>query len=244
MSIAEKLVTIAENEQRVYEAGRLKTLRDSEYMNAKVSGTAIAVNDVNAVEHSVGCYLTSDTITDFSGIEVTRYGKNFLNDAKRTKPAYGNVYFGTETAKGSFPLPAGTYTFSVEIAPNFTPNVFVYKKDGTEIAKAYIKSYVSFTLIEKTDVIVKVLNNNLTSEEDVYTAQIELGSVATSYEQYVKPTTHRANADGMVDDITSVSPNMTLISNTGAVVINANYLRDIDTYIDNLKTNVALTGGE
>lgn len=173
-------------------------------------------------------------IADLSTVEVKRYGKNLLNDAKRTKPTYGNVYFGTETSNGSFTLPAGTYTFSVDIVSGINPNVYVNKKDGTQIAVNYGKNYVSFTLTEQTDIVVKVYNGNITSAEQVYTAQIERGAIKTTYEPYIEPTTYQFNVNGTpAEPIKSISPNMTLISSDEGAVINCNYNINTKTYIDN-----------
>ena len=68
MSIAEKLQTIAENEQKVYNSGKLAVLKDSKYMNANVNGTVIAVNDVSPIEHELGVSVRSKNLYDSSRI--------------------------------------------------------------------------------------------------------------------------------------------------------------------------------
>ena len=48
-----------------------------------VSGTnVVMVDDVSEIPHDVGVRLKSDTITDFSGISVTRYGGNLFDCLK------------------------------------------------------------------------------------------------------------------------------------------------------------------
>ena len=42
--------------------------------------------------------------------------------------------------------------------------------------------------------------------------QIELGTTATDYEPYTEPTTYQSTADGIVEGIKSISPNMTLLT--------------------------------
>lgn len=63
------------------------------------------------------------------------------------------------------------------------------------------------------------------------------------YEPYTE-TIYTANADGTVEGVKSISPNMTLIPNNNAVTVECEYLRDIDLYIDNLLKSVAMIGGE
>lgn len=75
MSIAEKLTTIAENEQRVFEAGKQTVLNRSNETEKTESGKVVSIYDGSPL-HNVTVRLTSDTITDFSGIKVTKYGKN------------------------------------------------------------------------------------------------------------------------------------------------------------------------
>ena len=75
MSIAEKLTTIAENEQRVFEAGKQTVLNRSNETEKTESGKVVSIYDGSPL-HNVTVRLTSDTITDFSGIKVTKYSKN------------------------------------------------------------------------------------------------------------------------------------------------------------------------
>ena len=121
----------------------------------------------------------------------------------------------------------------------------------TEYQHISVSGVVNAQPDESHDTLVLMFYGNVTgtlSDGEYYSyfknIQIELGTTATDYEPYTEPTTYQSTADGTVEGVKSISPNMTLLSNNNGVVINANYLRDIDTYIDNLITNVALTGGE
>ena len=67
-------------------------------------------------------------------------------------------------------------------------------------------------------------NEPLTTEclfEDIY---VEAGSVATGYEQY-NGETYTPNSDGTIN-ITSISPTMTIFTNTPGVTVEAEYNRD------------------
>lgn len=75
MSIAEKLQTISENELKVYEAGK------QHYgLKASVTGVKeITIENVNEHKHNVPITLTSETITDFSNVNITARGKNLCD---------------------------------------------------------------------------------------------------------------------------------------------------------------------
>ena len=361
----------------VYDAGQLKTLQDSEYMNAKVSGTAIAVNDVSPIEHSVGCKVESKNLlppkfntvndenwgqkvnnerrfyfenlkvgqtytfslkkikaianygfffiskekdgvttnviklsqggssiktnasftveegytyyayvlfsaapevidaddnfvalgnfqlelgttatdytpylTDLSDVEVKRYEGNLIDDTLK-KMAGTNIYFGTKDFSKNFTtLFPGTYTLSAKVKDNskFTLYVTDFENGNQNISGWSVAGTTECSLTinvsKTTKVNFKVYHSTFTDASFLEWAKLEVGSTATPYEPYIAPTSFQANLDGTVEGITSVSPNMTLIPSNDGVVINANYLRDIDTYIDNLITDVALTGGE
>lgn len=74
MSIADKLTTVAENVPKVYEAGKINFGRKK-----SVSGEALHIDDINPNKHKVDVNLTSDTITDFSSVNVTACGKNLFD---------------------------------------------------------------------------------------------------------------------------------------------------------------------
>lgn len=73
MSIAEKLVQVAENTPKVCEA--------VQSAKREVNGTVVVAHDISTIEHSVEVKLTNDseTPTDFSGVTVKQNGKNQLN---------------------------------------------------------------------------------------------------------------------------------------------------------------------
>lgn len=191
---------------------------------------------------------------ELSDITVTRYGKN-LCDLKQFKP-YGSgtitllenglTYTGGYyiSLVGSF-LPIGyTYYFKwlYSTEDNITPFWRIQYVDGT---------YSSILQNGKGIAITKAVKNILLYGEMTSTVhtttftnlQIEIGN-ATEYEPYATPQIVKANADGTVNGLKSLSPNVTILTDTEDITINCTYYRDIDTYIDSLTMAVAISGGE
>lgn len=192
--------------------------------------------------------------TDFSGVEVSRYGKNLLSSeigdfANWTKlgDQYTKAYY--------LDLPVGTYTFSCDLS-EIEDNNYGY---------FYLRKSNDDWVTNQSVYIVQVIPNTLpctftvdtgykysfwwwsgvSSRFDHYSNfQLELGTTATPYEPYIEPTTHQSTADGTVEGVTSISPNMTLLSDNNGVVINAHYYKDPDIVMSNLQQAVALSGGE
>lgn len=227
MNIAEKLVKVAENAEPVCEA--VKAAKTA------VSGAVVAVSDVSSIPHPVGVRLTSDTITDFSAVSVKRYGKNlFDKNNPNVKSWYiqgGKIHLGTNGRLLYIPCKPNTaYTMSKTLGAAF------FLAYTTEEPKANISCYGTVTKVADNITITTGANathlvsyffnaasDTITLEEMLASIQIEEGTTATDYEQYQAPTTYTANADGTVDGIRSLSPSMTLVSDTEGVVINARY---------------------
>lgn len=260
-------IHITERYEEGFKDGQLNVLESAEVLKGTKSGSAISVNDVSVVEHNLNVRLTSDTITDFSDITVSRYGKNLFN----LEPMLSAQNWRTDSALNiqgywNYPItgltPNTTYTISMKEngwqgVPNDDINVTLRNDVGIFSSAyslchrggvaSYCKSKVTQTSNEN-GVLYLSFYNPTDERLALFFSKcpemiLAVGSSAVSYEPYKEPQTATANAGGTVEGLTSLSPNMTLISNTDDVTINCEYYRDIDTYIDNLTTNIALTGG-
>lgn len=210
---------------------------------------------------------------DLSTVSVSRYGKNLLQFPyyTTTRTISGITYTvgengsltieGTATANATFnfilasynsalPLKAGNYTLSLG-TPNTAYTQFrlgTIAESGSIVVKADIRysgeKEKVFTLDADTRVYMNcIVGKGDTVPKTTFYPMLEFGSTATTYEPYIKPQTVQANADGIVEGIETL-PNMTLIPDNQNVILECQYLRDIDTFIDDLMISVALTGGE
>lgn len=88
--------------------------------------------------------------------------------------------------------------------------------------------------------------------------QIEEGAVATDYEPYIDPSTvtvtvtdyegyngteYTPSADGTVHGITSLSPSMTILTDTEGVIVECEYNRDTNKVIEKLTNAIKALGG-
>lgn len=229
-----------------------------------VKGSASGVcvrGDVSPIEHRLNVKLTSDTITDFSDVVVTRYGKNLFNKVK-DGIAERTYISGTTTATRygyEIILPVGSYTltvFPLENPPSSTGNQLAYRvvdSDNKEVAGSHFISGgknntpVTFEIKQGYKLlIVKLSSNqnvNLAWESfQKYNIQLESGESETEYEEYVA-TTYTANADGTVDGVTSVYPTTTLLTDNSDITINMEYNKDINKVIAELQQAIISLGG-
>lgn len=73
----------------------------------------------------------------------------------------------------------------------------------------------------------------------IYDIQIELGETVTEYEPYVEPTSAIPDTDG-TGILSSVSPTMTVYTDTPGVTIEAEYNRDINKVLESIMTALNL----
>lgn len=217
-------------------------------MNTAV-GKYIATNDTSKFEHNLSVKLSSNSKSDFSGVTVSRFGKNLLPYpyVETTKVLNGISFTdngdGTITANGT--------------ATNLTDFILAYnyqirkgmlisgapdgQSDNTFEIQAYLDadnliSSVS-SLASKTDYIapnIRIrIRSGVTLENLVFKPQLEMSNIATEYEAYSGKQSAISDADGTVKGLTSISPNMTVLTDADDVTINCTYNVDTKLYIDN-----------
>lgn len=199
-------------------------------------------------------------VADLSGVEVSRYGKNLLSrlaiwkystDDYSIEPIYlkkGDMitfsfegtydkwrlmFFGTD--ENGTPFEQGD---GVNVPAN-NDNAYIqgtYTGTSGRLQHSDNINGNKWTNICNKDCIITGMAFwNAASEVDktLYNCQIEFSDTPTEYEPYKEPQTATASADGTVEGLTSLSPNMTLVNDTEGVVINLEYNVDTKMYIDN-----------
>lgn len=225
-----------------------------------VTGEHIAINDVSSIEHNLQIKLLSDTITDFSAVNVSRCGKNIFDFESFANEiiSYPNsqceiVEFDgrrclkiTDTknviSRNLSKFKAFGIRFNYYNAGTYTKSFFSFKNIGG--AMAYIGgstlnewATVSYYYPYADKQIVDFRCYCSSDEEnpiyiDLDSFMIEESQAPTDYEPY-NGQTATANADGSVDGLTSLSPNMTVVTDTDGVTIDMTYNADTKMYIDN-----------
>lgn len=224
MSIAEKLVKIAENEQKVYEAGQKSMIDESKIIEKTVSGSVIAVDDVSEVPHKVSVQLSSDTVTDFSGVEVTVIGEN-LFDAKKYPLIMGREIWALS---GNMTYGGGTTICGTEV---YVPCSSLRGKTITILHTTSIGANRGVAFYDDDKIYISgVINANGTKltatipdNASYYRFCMDAAyiDVAQIYETNNEKT-YTANADGTLM-IKSASPNMYITAKTDGINITATY---------------------
>lgn len=139
-----------------------------------------------------------------------------------------------------------TYTASLNKTGSGTVELIAEifdKNNGTVVS--YIKDGVTFT-VDKERYNYGTLRLQINPSNAVncmVMPQIEIGSAVTDFEPYKEPTEHTPSSDGIVEGITSLSPVMTLLTDTEGVTIECEYIKDTNKVINNLAKAVVALGG-
>lgn len=147
-------------------------------------------------------------------------------------------------------LQSGTYTVSVyglnRISATFDRCYVLKHADKSVIVNEVMTNNPkSFTLTEPTEVAISFALAEKTSYSNkIIHLQMEHGNVATEYVECEKMATHTPSTDGTCD-VVSLSPTMTLLTDTEGVTVECEYNRDankvFDDYVltDEAKTEIA-----
>ena len=201
--------------------------------NSGVGGTGTKY--VHGKEHDVKVRLTSDTITDFSGVTVKRVGKNLFDINKYIVQSDNNqigfdislLKIGeTYTISSKKPLTwlkisdaAAGYN-SLQITDTFRRHTF--KMSRHENISKNKKQYLWLAYSGGSTPITNI------AELDGFDIQIEQSKYATEYEPYAE-TIFTANADGTVDGITSITPVMHIATETENVTVHSKCYREANS---------------
>lgn len=228
--------------------------------------TTIKINEVLAtLQIELGSTATSYTpyISDLTGVNVTRYGKNLTTPQQVYKgaTAYSEEIFENKncvrfssgvTIKNS-PIafkPNTQYTVSFDVktvlrsgqTTAIADDVFrFFYSDGTSSGAANIYTDTEWThkvltsIAGKTILYVGVTSNEYRSYSyvDINSFQLEESSTVTLCEPY-QAQKYIPSADGTVSGVKSLYPITTLMTDTAGVAVNAEYNKDINKVISEL----------
>ena len=200
-------------------------------------------------------------VADVEGVTVSRYGKNlFMPELEigGIAGASGNNYSNPAQLRSSVYMPISPASYCVfTTLPEYFKDVtiFVYGKNKERLAMLEVtstKRAIDLSGYAVGYVRLRIAKQDGTdmTEEDIELAktafQIEIGNTATEYEPYIEPITAVADAEGNVEGLMSLAPNMTLVSENGTV-IDCTYNRDANKVITDLETKlntlIATIGG-
>ena len=222
-----------------------------------ISATATGVqyvhlSDVSEISHNVSVQLSSDTITDFSNVTVTKIGKNWVDEAKFFDAANWNVgtYNPNANYHGFFYLNLKentTYTLSFDCETSLGGVFQMYKfqkgttptfnNSGTSVVYLHSNGQFQKTFTFTTergigyglfisgiyfDGETKIFNIQDCLTKCFKWLQIEAGSLATAHELNVEET-YTANADGTVENLTSKRQYMTVYTDVHNITLTVCY---------------------
>lgn len=225
-------------------------------LRGSASGEAVRLTDVSPIEHEIKIKLTAESNhSDFSGVTLKRYGKNLLpypyrntnidytfNGINYKVKSDGTVVLnGTANEQSYFVLAGlvlnkGVYYLSGCPSGGEGSTYSIYfQYDNFSYYKADYGSGVKIDINEKKNCAVVInIGKNTTVSNLIFKPMLEVGSKLTDFEERRTAVAYTPAVDGTVTGVTSISPDMTFLSDTDGVIINAEYNKDLNKAISEL----------
>lgn len=220
------------------------------------SGEAVRLTDVSPIEHEIKIKLTAESNhSDFSGVTLKRYGKNLLPyPYKNTNIDYtfnginykvksdGTVVLNGTANEQSYFILAGLvlnkgvyYLSGCPSGGEGSTYSIYFQYDNFSYYKADYGSGVKIDINEKKNCAVAInIGKNTTVSNLIFKPMLEVGGKLTDFEERRTAVAYTPAADGTVTGVTSISPDMTFLSDTDGIIINAEYNKDLNKAISEL----------
>lgn len=191
MATADKPTTVAENVPKVYHAGQMTVVENAKCLKGSKTDTAILLDDVSPVEHTMGVKVHGKNLFDKSTLQKDSVTKNLtqINNGftfqtsatHKTMGVYSHIF-----------LSAGTYYCSGIISSSDSLkggwSIYDYDKNVFVINNSYKGTInASFTITESKTyrlVFYAPHSSAVDTTITVTNVQLELGTKATDYEPY------------------------------------------------------------
>ena len=202
---------------------------------------------------------------DPSTVMVTRCGKNLAYGGTshtysskgltitRVENSSEFIFNGTTAETNSYlatksvTLMPGTYTVSVYGLNTLSSNLdrcYVYDALNSKVLANSIMVNMpkSFTLNSVAQARIEIVFAEGSSYSNrTIKLQMECGNEATEYEECREPTSYIPTSDGEVPGVTSLSPNMTILTDTEGVVVECEYNKDTNKVIQKIADALGIT---
>lgn len=228
-------------------------------------GTTVS-NLVFKPQLELGSTATSYTpyITDFSGVTLKRYGKNLLPyPYKNTNIDYtfnginykvksdGTVVLNGTANEQSYFILAGLvlnkgvyYLSGCPSGGEGSTYSIYFQYDNFSYYKADYGSGVKIDINEKKNCAVAItIGKNTAVSNLIFKPMLEVGGKLTDFEERRTAVAYTPAVDGTVTGVSADSEDITLMTDTAGVIINAEYNRDINKAFAELQQAIISLGG-
>ena len=225
-------------------------------LHGSASGEAVRLTDVSPIEHEIKIKLTAESnYSDFSGVTLKRFGKNLLPyPYKNTNIDYtfnginykvksdGTVVLNGTANEQSYFILAGLvlnkgvyYLSGCPSGGQGSTYSIYFQYDNFSYYKADYGSGVKIDINEKKNCAVAItIGKNTAVSNLIFKPMLEVGSKLTDFEERRTAVAYTPAVDGTVTGVTSISPDMTFLSDTDGIIINAEYNKDLNKAISEL----------
>lgn len=242
-------------------------------IKGNLSGEVVAADDVSPVEHEMVVKVVCPDGIEPTTVNVRRCGKNlfditnFIGKVNTVNGVTAQVMedgcvhvsgspIDTSVSttidlshnKDTQKFPKGTYVYSNN-AIRANENILCFPQANNSITGSWLANFLPTGGEISTEFsirhIVVFIKQGVTGDvSSKFYLQVESGNNATEFEPFKDISTHTPSSDGTVSGMTSLSPNMTILTDTDGVTIECEYNKDTNKVIQKLVNAITAMGGE
>ncbi len=245
-----------------YSTMEAKVNESANAVKGYLSGTVVFADDVSPVEHEQAVWVHGKNLLKNTAVTQTIDGVTFTVNSDGSVTANGTAGANAPVRYnlGEAVLPPGKYLVSGQ-SEGITASFVMYSDQNGNNHQQHSGKDAELTLTKtaKINVYFVVMESSTVSNIRAY-PMIRLDSVTdANYEPYIDPSTvtvtrygadaadrsqnYTPTADGTVPGITSLSPNMTILTDTEGVIVECEYNRDTNKVIEKLTNAIKALGG-
>ncbi|MBQ8005464.1 MAG: hypothetical protein IJ303_04040 [Clostridia bacterium] len=233
----------------------------SNALHGTKTGSVISADDVSPLVHPLSVRVSSKNMIPFPyvGKSGTQDGLTYTVNDDRSITVKGtataavnfvcaNASSGIELRHGvTYSLSGGDGTYNVAMAYRLSDGTYKYLSNGRSITwddnYTFVHIYYNFTKGKEVDTTLSPPQFEIGAETTPYVPYIDVEGTTITLSDGENEQTATADADGNVSGLVSVSPNMTLTSDTENVIIECEYNRDLMKVIEELTQAIISLGG-
>lgn len=239
-------------------ASEIEQIEDGQKIKAELwksqsgtaSGTILSLKDVSPIEHFLKIKLSSDTITDFSGVKLIKGGLNIWDECTEIggiSEKSGTNVNSTATLRSTNYIKVFPDTDYYIVCPGGLMQtgglIQIYRYDENKNFIGYGSTGVENQLIRMQSnwhyirFVIRAEYGTTYNNDICFSFYNSLNGV---YEPYVETIEYSVNANGTVEGVTPIYPVTTLTTNEN-VLISCEYIKDAEKSIIPLIERINVT---
>lgn len=212
------------------------------------TGSSVFISDISPTIHEINIRISNEKVSDLTTITVLTSGKNLFdinrieNTINLTNNGDGTLTvndYGTNCNKKLYELcPALTVGETVTVSMKTTGVNSIYMLPSSKYLPLFQSFQITQEMLDSYLLFYCGMENNEYVPAIISDIQIEMGTEATTFEEYKKTQKYAVNQNGIVVGVESIYPDISIMTDNKNTLIAAQYNKDLNRVIEKLEQSL------